>query len=208
MLNSEVKFDSSLKNTGDAHCYINERNGERIAKVLPGFYYISNQDVKIVTVLGSCVAACIRDPIVSIGGMNHFMLPFKKESCDSSWSKGDASLNRYGNYAMKNLIDSIVMNGGDKNNLEIKIFGGGKVLDFSTDIGALNIAFVNDYLESEGLEISTSDLGTNYPRKVVYDPVTGKVGVKKLRSAYRGYVAESEMTYLETLRNNNIENEI
>lgn len=163
------------------------------AKILPGEYYVTIQDELITTVLGSCVSACIRDPAMRIGGMNHFMLP-------SAGKERDGLINeaaRYGNYAMEKLINEILKYGGRRDKLEIKVFGGGNVLKNmeTTDVGGRNIKFVKQYLETEGFHIQAEDLGDIYPRKIVYDPISGKVRVKKLRTLHNDTITRRELGY-------------
>lgn len=166
------------------------------AKILPGEYYVTVHDEVIVTVLGSCVSACIRDKVFGIGGMNHFMLPVNKEEMSSSGGYMGEST-RYGNFAMEQMINDILKHGGMRKNLEVKLFGGGRVLKNMTtlDIGKKNIDFVLQYIRDESLELSAEDLGDIYPRKVLYFPSTGKVRVKKLRSLHNNTIIERETSY-------------
>jgi chemotaxis protein CheD len=170
--------------------------GNRIvARVLPGEYYVTEKDEVISTVLGSCVSACICDPELKIGGINHFLLP-ESEGGAFLGRKGEADLvHRYGNFAMESLINDILSMGGSKSRLQVKIFGGGKILDAMTDIGKRNIDFVRSYLCAAGLQIVSEDVGDNCPRKVNYYPATGLVRIKKLRSLYNEDLAlcESEI---------------
>lgn len=169
-----------------------------MAKVLPGEFYVTSHDEVISTILGSCVAACIRDRIRGIGGLNHFMLPVSRED-ESSWELyGEAT--RYGNFAMEQLINEIIKNGGKKNNLEIKVFGGSRILSCMTDIGNSNCQFVRKFLRNEGYDICSEDLGGNQPRRIHYYPATGKVRVKKLAALKDSRVLEREERYLEDLR--------
>ncbi len=185
----------SLINKGKAFYIKNEKTNTTFAKVLPGEFYISNRNENITTVLGSCIAACIRDPVAGIGGLNHFLLPCNKAHKDSEFVRDNP--NRYGIYAMDNLINSIVQNGGSQKRLEVKIFGGGKVIDITHDVGSENIDFINNYLHENKLAITAKDIGGDYPRKIIYTPKNGKVKMSKLHSAYRGYVAEEEMKLLK-----------
>jgi chemotaxis protein CheD len=147
-------------------------------KVLPGDHYVTDSpDEMIVTVLGSCVAACIRDTLIGVGGMNHFMLP---ESADGGWGTASASM-RYGNFAMEQLINDILKAGGARNRLEVKVFGGGNVLVSSAGIGHRNADFVEEYLRNEGLAIAASDLRGLLPRRVHYFPHTGRVMMLALK---------------------------
>jgi chemotaxis protein CheD len=149
------------------------------AKILPGEYYFTNKDMMIVTVLGSCVSACIRDRVTGIGGMNHFMLPDGGGEADSPVS---ASM-RYGTYAMEVLINELLKAGARRENLEAKVFGGGAVIKGMTamNVGERNARFVKTYLAMEKIQITAEDLNDVWPRRVHYFPRTGKVMVKKLR---------------------------
>ena len=170
------------------------------AKILPGEYYVTTNDEEIVTVLGSCVSACIRDPAMGIGGMNHFMLPAGTSDESRLGLTSDAT--RYGNFAMERLINDILKNGGRRDHLEIKLFGGGKVIQHmkEMDVGARNARFALEYLQMEGLHAVAKDLGDIYPRKLIYMPLTGKVMVKRLRSLHNDTITQREKSYLDTLQ--------
>ncbi len=178
------------------------------AKILPGEFYVTTHNEIIVTVLGSCVSACVRDPVFGIGGMNHFMLPIQVGDGGSWEKKGLGLATRYGNFAMEHLVNEILKNGGMRKNLEIKVFGGGKILAQMTDIGNKNIQFVLEYIKTEGLKLLSHDLGDIYPRKVQYHPKSGKVRVKKLRSLHNDTISAREREYLRTLSSTQQEGEI
>ena len=170
------------------------------AKILPGEYYISAHGELITTVLGSCVSACIRDPRTGLGGMNHFMLPDSNNRNHGAWENTPVSVQtRYGNVAMERLINVILAAGGKKRNLEIKLFGGGRVLNIDTDIGGKNVEFVKKYLAAEGLRIQSEDVGGACPRKIQYFPLTGRVRMKKLRKMHNNTLAEREEKYVKEL---------
>lgn len=179
------------------------------AKILPGEYYVTTRDEAIVTVLGSCVSACIRDCIFGIGGMNHFMLPAQGKLSSDSWGSGGLSAaTRYGNFAMEHLINEVLKAGGQRKHLEVKIFGGGKILAQMTDIGARNIAFVREYIRMEGFRLTAADLGDVFPRKVMYYPASGRVRVRKLRALHNNTVAEREVAYISQLERQPVEGDI
>jgi chemotaxis protein CheD len=170
------------------------------AKLLPGEYYVTVRNEIILTVLGSCVSACIRDPVFGIGGMNHFMLPVGENHAADSWSGGSVSaVARYGNFAMEQLVNAILKHGGSRQNLEVKIFGGGRILAQMTDIGRRNIAFVREYIRTEGLRLVAEDVGDTCPRKIVYFPVSGRVRMKRLRALHNDDLVEQETRYLGRL---------
>jgi chemotaxis protein CheD len=168
------------------------------AKILPGEYYVSARNMLLVTVLGSCVSACIRDPLTGIGGMNHFMLPEGGGDRHNLLS----SSARYGGYAMEVLINQLVKLGANRNRLEAKVFGGAAVLrGFTTvQVGAMNSEFVLDYLHAERIRVVAQDLLDVYPRKVYYFPATGRVMVRKLKSVHNNTIVERERDYSQRLK--------
>lgn len=172
------------------------------AKILPGEYYVSMAGELVITVLGSCVSACVRDPVAGIGGMNHFMLPTSDNADQNdSWQTTSLSAStRYGNYAMEHLINDILKYGGRRDRLEIKIFGGGRILAQMTDVGKRNIAFVRHYIYTEGLNLLAEDLGDIYPRKVYFFIESGKVRMKKLRALHNNTIVDRELSYLSQLK--------
>ncbi|MBI3771261.1 MAG: chemoreceptor glutamine deamidase CheD [Gammaproteobacteria bacterium] len=179
------------------------------AKILPGEYYVTALDEIVVTVLGSCISACIRDVVFGIGGMNHFMLPVSRDEVSSHRGPAfNTTSTRYGNFAMEALINSILKNGGSKENLEVKIFGGGRILEQMTNIGAMNIRFVKEFIKLEQLKLAAEDVGDIYPRKVYYYPLSGRVKLKKLRAVHNNTIVEREVKYLDALEHEKIEGDI
>jgi len=186
--------------------YWDKNKQKHVAKILPGEYYVTSNDELITTVLGSCVSACIRDTLFGIGGMNHFMLPINKNGDPRAWGGNTISAaTRYGNFAMEHLINGILTNGGQRKNLEVKVFGGGRIISKMTNVGLNNIKFVREYIDAEALNLVAEDLGDIYPRKVMYDPKTGKVKMKKLRSMHNDTIITRETTYSHQLDDTPIE---
>lgn len=159
-------------------------------KLLPNEFYMTSEDMVLVTVLGSCVAACIHDKAAGIGGMNHFMLP--DDGADASHAAADSM--RYGAYAMEVLINEMLKRGGKRERFEAKVFGGGAVLAGMTtiNIGDRNSEFVRRYLATEKIRIVAEDLQGIYPRKVAFMPRTGQVMVRKLITQQEPGIAERE----------------
>ncbi len=162
------------------------------AKILPGELYASVHGEMIVTVLGSCVAACIRDKNRGIGGMNHFMLPQENEN-SHRWN--GALETRYGNWAMEALLNEILRVGGKKSDLEVKLFGGGAVLENMTDVGARNIQFVREFLHKEKIPVAAEDLGGVRPRKVLYFSDTGACKIRRLNQVSNDTLFKREKSY-------------
>jgi chemotaxis protein CheD len=140
-------------------------------KILPGEYFVHDEDMLIMTTLGSCIAACIYDRNARVGGMNHFMLP-----------EGAGDSGRYGSYAMELLINEMMKRGANRMTMEAKVFGGGQVVSGMTtmNVGERNTNFVLDYLKTERIPVVSKDVLDIYPRKVCFLPGSGKAMVKRL----------------------------
>jgi len=171
----------------DARMHHDPEFKTKAVKILPGDHYVTRaEDEMLVTVLGSCVSACIRDPAAQVGGLNHFLLP---EGGDGEWGVASSNL-RYGNFAMERLLNDILKCGGRRSRLEIKLFGGASLLENGAAVGARNIHFVEEYLRAEGLPVFGRSLGGHAPRRIHFFPFTGKVLMKMLRNADERRVAE------------------
>jgi chemotaxis protein CheD len=177
--------------------YLDSALGYEAVKLLPGEYFATDRDLVLVTVLGSCVAACIRDRVSGIGGMNHFMLP--DGGGDGSPVSASA---RYGTYAMEILINDLLKAGAKRENMEAKVFGGGAVLKGFTaiNVGERNAAFVLNFLRTEKIRVVAEDLNDVHPRKVYFFPRTGKVLVKKLMQTHNDTLAKREIEYASRLK--------
>jgi chemotaxis protein CheD len=177
--------------------YFDKNFNSQAVKLLPGEYYVTDKDLLLVTVLGSCVAACIRDCYSGIGGMNHFMLP---DGGGDPGSPLNASA-RYGTYAMEILINQLLKLGARRSNLEAKVFGGGNVLDGLTvaNVGQRNADFVLKFLQTEKIRVVAQDLVDIFPRKVYFFPKSSKVMVKKLRNTHNTTISQREKDYRQRL---------
>ncbi|MBK6471753.1 MAG: chemoreceptor glutamine deamidase CheD [Betaproteobacteria bacterium] len=155
-------------------------------KVLPGEFFVADEDLLVMTTLGSCIAACLWDRDKRVGGMNHFLLP------DGSGKEGDSG--RYGSYAMDLLIGEMVKRGATRSTMEAKIFGGGAVISGmnTINVGERNTAFVLDYLRTERITVVSKDVLDIYPRKVCFLPASGKAMVKRLASTNTEALAAQE----------------
>lgn len=194
---SNTHHSSPITEFGHIRRMRDARCPHEIATIMPGEYFVSPEPMIVYTVLGSCVSACIRDPVAGVGGMNHFMLPAPKgDGCSDSW--GESA--RYGSYAMELLINEILKRGGLRSRLEVKVFGGGKIYDSMINVGANNAAWALDYLEREGLRPITTDLGDLYPRKVYYFTESGRVLLKKIQRIKNRTIFEREEQYQASLR--------
>ncbi|MCF6345299.1 MAG: chemoreceptor glutamine deamidase CheD [Thiomicrorhabdus sp.] len=175
---------------------VDPAEGITTIKILPGEFYVSQKNERIETILGSCISACVRDPVAGVGGMNHFMLPVNKNTRDAQ-ELSDA--NRYGNFAMENLVNTLLSKGAKRERLEFKLFGGGRIMSSMTNIGWYNIGFAFDYIYTEGFKIVSQDIGDIYPRKVLYYPLSGRVRVRRLNAMHNESLVEQENTYINKI---------
>jgi len=202
------RADTGVDNGADAVAtrrFFDAASASWMVKVFPGeFFVTSKSDEVLVTVLGSCVSACIRDHRTGIGGMNHFMLPHSRAG---NWA-GDLQSTRFGNFAMEKLINELMKAGCSRSSLEIKVFGGGNVTDSTNAIGTENSEFILRYLEAEGLRCAAQDLGGQLPRRIHYYPATGKVVRRLLGTGESSAVAREEKEYVSRLSSRTMAGEI
>ncbi len=177
------------------------RRGAYVISIRPGDCHVTLCSDYIGTLLGSCVAACVWDPIAGVGGMNHFMLP-EDRAGSGQWA-GVETLrpsNRFGVFAMESLINCILNHGGQRRHLHAKVFGGGRVLPGLSDVGQRNIRFVRQFLDEEGIAPEGEDLGGPWPRKVLFHPGSGRAFVKRLRKVEMSTIAWREREHLKNIQ--------
>jgi chemotaxis protein CheD len=144
-------------------------SSERRFHIVQGEYKVSDDpDAVVSTLLGSCVAACIRDPVAGVGGMNHFLLPGE----DTKSHMRDAE--RYGDYLMELLVNGLMQKGAHRDRLQAKLFGGARMMRGLSDIGLKNAEFAERYLKYEGIALVGKDLGGQQGRRIKYWPVSGR----------------------------------
>ena len=172
---------------------------ERYARnVQPGAWVVDSEK-PLSTLLGSCVAVCLFDPLMKIGGINHFMLP---EMGRSKNSDVDSLLS--GSYAMEALLNALLIKGAKKLRLQAKAFGGGTIIDTdggSLSIGMRNANFAKEWLVREGIPLRSSDFLGPWSRKIVFLPFNGEAFCKRLvtNMAKAEVIAREERAYSETL---------
>lgn len=175
---------------------------KHIVKVLPGGVYCSEKnDELIATGLGSCVAACIWDTQEHIGGMNHFLLPFDSKNQLKGWQPDEltSTASRYGSYAMEMLINALIARGAKRESLQVKLFGGAQMMGRNSMIGDKNVSFILNYVKQEGLEVVAQDLGGLEPRKVMFDPRSGKAWLKRIPFTEIHHLQDQEEKYARQL---------
>ena len=182
-------FRSRARKPGEASFFwVEARTRRAVVKVMPGEYFVGDDDVLVVTTLGSCIATCLWDPRARVGGMNHFMLP------EASGPAEHDRAGRYGSFAMELLINEMLDRGAARAALEAKVFGGGRIVAgmHSLDVGERNTRFVLDYLQTERIPVVSSDVRGNRPRKGVLLPAGGQAMVKRLAPARAATLAAGE----------------
>ncbi len=182
-----ARLKSRIAKPGEASFFFYDAHFQSEAvKVLPGEYFVFNEDVLIMTTLGSCIAVCLWDRQAKIGGMNHFMLP------DNGGGASDSG--RYGSYAMELLINEMMKMGASRMTMEAKVFGGGAVISGmnTINVGERNTAFVMDYLKTERIPVVSKDVLDIYPRKVCFLPHSGKAMVKRLAPSNPDAIVQQE----------------
>src|SRR5262245_35557757 len=139
----------------------------RVNLVQGEFHVTDEQDVMLTTLLGSCVSACMRDPVARVGGMNHFLLP------DGDASQGE--MLRYGVHAMELLVNAILQRGGQRARLEVTLFGGAQLTENLTDLGGKNADFAEEFVRRENIAHKGGSLRGKHPRRIQFWPSTGRV---------------------------------
>jgi chemotaxis protein CheD len=201
MLKHELLQPEAEKGFEHVNRYFDNKHQVWSSKILPGEFYVTAHGEMIGTVLGSCISACVRDVKLGIGGMNHFMLPVQTEHSTEQWgSDANTSATRYGNWAMEYLLNTLYKLGATKQNIEVKLFGGGQVLASMTDIGQRNILFAYDFLRKEGLEVKAADVGDIYSRKILYFPDTGAVKVRRITTTKNETIINREKGYMDSIK--------
>ena len=197
MANTDEWENAARRNRDEARpvSYMDRHFDLPAAKIGPGEFFATQRDMVIVTVLGSCVSACLRDPEAQVGGMNHFMLPYHGSEPDGPVSESA----RYGAYAMEVLVNHMLALGARRDRMQAKLFGAGRIVPGMSDIGARNASFALEYLAREKIPILAQDLGRDEASKVYFFPQSGRVLVKRLRTLRNNTVVERELDYAEKL---------
>jgi len=204
-----INIQPSIKGYEQVKRFVDKNRQMVIAKILPGELYVTKNNELISTVLGSCISACIWDETLGIGGMNHFMLPIKRDAHGKdNWQLDTSYTCRYGHWAMEYLINEILKNGGKKERLVAKVFGGGKIVPNMSDVGESNIQFVRQYLQAEEIPVIAHDVGGPWPRKIMFHPNSGIAKMKRLRSMHNDTIQKREVSYMHDIEQHETESDI
>jgi chemotaxis protein CheD len=177
--------------TAGTNRYWDARDQAWVVQILPGELRVTTEDELLVTVLGSCVAVCARDPIAGVGGLNHFMLPDLPKDAPPS--------PRYGRTACEQLLAALAAHGARPERLELKLYGGGAVISSSLQVGMVNVEYAHQFFASRGLAILAEDVGDQYARRIRYRVRTGEVQVKPLPRRETAEVIQGERALRESL---------
>lgn len=165
-----------------------------VATIFPGEVYVTKSHELITTLLGSCIAVCMRDRMNGVGGMNHFKLPKPDKNVDPSQSAN------YGIFAMELLINEILKNGGKRQNLECSVYGGGSVINsIRTDIGGKNTDFVIRFLKEERIPVLSRDVGHKFAQNVYYHPLSGNINSVVKEGQAPADLKKAEQAYLDKI---------
>ncbi len=163
----------------------------------PGDYHVTDRSVTLSTLLGSCVAVCLYDPVRRVMGMNHFLLANRRYAKDIPVMASDAG--RYGIHAMELLVNKLLAKGGQRRYLKAKAFGGGNVLGHSCSdkdnfpcVGAVNVRFVREFLEKDRIPLVSADLGGNFGRQIHFTGTDFSVYMRKIPTAQSAHLLEEE----------------
>jgi len=166
----------------------------------PGDYHVTDQSITLTTLLGSCVAVCLYDPVRRVLGMNHFLLANRRYAKDMPVMASEAG--RYGIHAMELLVNKLLAKGGQRRHLKAKAFGGGNVLGRSCDeqdnflcVGAVNVRFVREFLQNDRIPLVSADLGGNFGRQIHFTSTDFSVYMRKIPTSQSAHLVEEERLY-------------
>ncbi|MCG8570047.1 MAG: hypothetical protein MJB14_07880 [Spirochaetes bacterium] len=183
------------------HKFFDNKFNKLIVNLSPGEYHVTEDDIIVQTLLGSCVSVCLYSDYQDLVGMNHFMLP---ETTDPE-KMGQSTSGRYGMFAMEVLINTFIKKGINKNHLKAKVFGGGNVIDrlrHDDGVASNNIKFIINFLEDEKIPMISSHLGGSKARKILFFSRSRKVLLKEISSTEREKTLAAEEKYHDKLESN------
>jgi len=188
---------------------VSTQNGKRRVTIDQGEFYATRDNEMISTLLGSCVACCLWEPVSRTMGMNHFLLANRRFSKSMPVIVSEAG--RYGIQAMELLINEMLKMGANRYLLRAKVFGGGNVLSASNDgdpfyaVGEVNGRFIKEFLSNEGIPLVAANLGGTDGRVIHFDGDDFSVYMKRIQSESKGTVVEQEKRYFkEQVRKRNV----
>ncbi len=168
----------------------------------PGEFYVTDRDIVIATLLGSCVSVCLRDPISGISGMNHFLLSNRRYSRNIPICQSEAG--RYGIHSMELMLNKMFRLGAKKNNLKAKAFGGGNVLPMAPGssnfflVGSVNVRFIKEFLKTERIPLAASSLGGDVGRVIRFFTEDFAVHVKSIGKLKNNDVSRRDKAFWES----------
>lgn len=188
-MNEALIYSNKLGYFENIHRSYDKSLDKYVVGISSGGIYLTEEDEVITTVLGSCIAVCVRDLMTGITGMNHFLIAGNKNDINNA---SGHSLFQYGLYSMDYMLNKMIHLGCSKDTMEIKIFGGGAIISSVGDVGKSNVRFVKNYINLKGYRLAGEDVGGNHPRKINYFSGSGKVMVKRMRSLHKQVIANRE----------------
>ena len=168
-------------------------------KIVPGELFATSHDESISTILGTSLAICIRDPVLRIGGMNHFILPLQADEEGGSQTCDAAEAIRYGRSVMEQLFSAVLRLGADPDRLKAKMYGGRRNIAPGNEASSGTITFARRFLRDQGVPVVAEKLGDGYPRRLTYFPNSGLALLDRLPNRLVAALAKREMKYVRSL---------
>lgn len=183
----------------DAHRLWDPVHHRWTVRIVPGELFVTPHDESISTVLGTSLSVCMRDPVLRIGGMNHFILPIRIDEATGMVTRDTKEALRYGRSVMERLLREVLKLGASRERLKAKMYGGSRHLQPGHDASESTIAFARRYLRDQGVPVVAERLGDGYPRRLMYFPSSGMAVMDRLPKRLVAAVAKREMQYVQSL---------
>jgi chemotaxis protein CheD len=168
-------------------------------RIVPGELFVTPHDESISTILGTSLSVCVRDPVLRIGGMNHFILPLQTNETTGATTRDTKEAMQYGRSVMERLLREVLKLGASRERLKAKMYGGGRHMQPGHDASESTIAFARRYLREQGVPVVAEKLGDGYPRRLMYFPSSGMALMDRLPNRLVAAVAKREMQYVQSL---------
>jgi chemotaxis protein CheD len=168
-------------------------------RIAPGELFVTPHDESVTTILGMSLSVCLRDPVLRIGGMNHFMVPLQADAATGDAPRDTQEALQYGRSMMERLLNEVLKLGANRERLKAKMYGGGRHRQLGYDTSETTIAFARRFLREQGVPVVAEKLGDGYPRRLMYFPSSGTALVDRLPKRMVAAVAKRELQYVRSL---------
>jgi chemotaxis protein CheD len=183
----------------DAHRLWDPVHHRWTVRIVPGELFVTPHDESISTILGASLSVCMRDPVLRIGGMNHFILPILIDEATGVPTRDTTEALRYGRSVMERLLSEVLRLGASRERLKAKMYGGYRHMQPGNGASEATITFARRYLREQGVPVVAEKLGAGHPRRLVYFPSSGMALMDRLPNRLVAAVAKREMQYVQSL---------